>query len=65
MEYVLLVALVAVITVSSATFLNDLRCQQLPQAFCRATKAITLDKTGQDLQTEMDKCQNLNVCNAQ
>ena len=54
MEYVLLFALVAVITVSSATFLNNLRCQQVPQVFCRATKAI-LDRD-QSACATMDAC---------
>lgn len=54
MEYVLLFALVAVITVSSATFLTELRCQQVPQAFCRATKTM--------LSGDPHDCASLNAC---
>ena len=65
-EYVLLFAVFGIaIAAGSSTLFRELRCEQVPQAFCRATKAMILDKKGQELQTEMNKCRNLDVCDAQ
>ena len=54
-EYVLIFALVAVAVVAGGgKLLADLRCQQIPQAFCRAVKAM--------LGGDATVCSTVNAC---
>ena len=56
-EYVLIFALVAVaIVAGGGKLLEDLRCQQVPQAFCRSVKAM--------LGGDTEVCSTVNACTA-